>query len=71
MTTSQQLYQVTAYQPTQPMSSREQEKVNRKESLRSLLIVSFILQIFTDIGLTKFGGLSLLALQAERIEHPS
>lgn len=54
MTASGPLHQATAHQPTQPSSSREKEKANRKLSLRWLLIVPFVLQIFAAVGLTGY-----------------
>jgi signal transduction histidine kinase/DNA-binding NarL/FixJ family response regulator len=46
MTASGPLHQATAHQPTQ--------KANGKLSLRSLLIVPFVLQIFAAVGLTGY-----------------
>ncbi len=53
MTASEPLHQATAHQPTQPLS-HEKEKANGKLSLRSLLIVPFVLQIFAAVGLTGY-----------------
>jgi signal transduction histidine kinase/DNA-binding NarL/FixJ family response regulator len=53
MTASGPLNQATAHQATQP-SSREKQKVTRKLSLRWLLIVPFVLQIFAAVGLTGY-----------------
>ncbi|MGI2903255.1 ATP-binding protein [Tolypothrix sp. VBCCA 56010] len=53
MTAPGRLHQATAHQPTQPLS-HEKEKATGKLSLRSLLIVPFVLQIFAAVGLTGY-----------------
>ena len=57
MTASEPLDQTTAHQPTQPLSG-EMQKARSKLSLRSLLIVPFVLQIFAAVGIVveKHGG---------------
>jgi signal transduction histidine kinase/CheY-like chemotaxis protein len=53
MSTSQPLHQATAHQTVQPLLSPEKKKT-RKLSLQLLLIVPFVLQIFTAVGLTGY-----------------
>ena len=53
MTAWEPLDQTTAHQPTQPLSG-EKQKARSKLSLRSLLIVPFVLQIFAAVGLVGY-----------------
>jgi signal transduction histidine kinase/DNA-binding response OmpR family regulator len=53
MTGSQPLHQTTTPQPTQSLLP-EKQQATRKLSLRSLLIVPFVLQIFAAVGLVGY-----------------
>jgi hypothetical protein len=71
MTTSQLIYQVTAYKPTQPMSSRKKQKANRKQ-LKAIALDCLVYSAnLHSHWVNQVWGFKSSGLQAERIEHLS